>query len=394
MLTHFRNFRSAGLTFPRRLTLLQGPNAQGKTNVLEAIFLLATSKSPFARVDQDIIPWDEEESPLPYARLMAEVGSEAEKHRIELVVAPVQRSDGAQVFRKRIRIDGAEKRAMDLLGTLKVVLFIPEDIDLITGSPAGRRRYLDIALCQVDRAYCSHLQRYNQILARRNSLLRQLKERGGQMEQLVFWDEQLAGHAAPILVRRRQAVELLAGLAQDIYARLTGGEDVLNVAYLPAMGSDSTLGDEGEKDIEAEFVAGLRRRREKEISAGMTLTGPHRDDLLFLIDDHDLRYFGSRGQQRSVSLSLKLAEVQFIEQTSGEPPILLLDDVMSELDESRRRFLADILTDAHQAVITTADLRDYPPDFLEQASIWHVRCGELMPHDVWVRQLHSPHEEG
>ncbi|MGC8827420.1 MAG: DNA replication/repair protein RecF [Anaerolineae bacterium] len=383
VLVNFRNYRRLDLAFPCPLTILQGPNAQGKSNLLEAVYLLATSKSPHAQTDQQLISWSAGSEPLPFARLMAEVEKQGEVRRLELIIAPTQQSNGQMVFRKQIRIDGVPKRALDLLGELKVVMFWPEDIDLIAGSPAGRRRYLDVMLCQVDRSYCAHLMQYNQVLERRNRLLRILREAGGDPEQLAFWDAKLAEHGGALLARRLSAVAQLAGLAAEFQSQLTAGEEALEMRYrstLPDVGPEASS---EPAELAERLLNALTTGRRREIAAGQTLIGPHRDDLLFTIDGYDLRAFGSRGQQRTTALALKLAEVEFIRRETGEAPLLLLDDLMSELDEPRRRYMAGLLAGAHQAIITTTDLRDFPEPFLRQAEVWHVRQGTLIPHAQW-----------
>lgn len=378
-LRNFRNFRELELDFPRPLTLLQGPNAQGKTNLLEAIYFLATSRSPQAHMDRQLIHWEAiKEGLLSFAKVAAEVEKHGKTVKLELTIAPANISNGALGFRKQIRVNGVPRRAIELLGEMKVVLFMPQDIDLVAGSPAGRRRYLDVALCQIDRDYCYHLARYHQILPRRNHILRQLQERGGDPEQLTFWDEQLAVHAGPIIATRRRAMAILGAHARHIHSELTDQREELQLTYVPSFSADQ---DSGPEAITAAYLAQLRESRRQEIAAGMTLRGPHRDDVKFTIGEYGLQEFGSRGQQRTASLALKLAEVELMTAQTGEHPILLLDDVMSELDESRRRYLARLLENAPQAIITTTDLRDYEPAFLERVTLWHVWQGRLVPHE-------------
>lgn len=383
VLVNFRNYRHLDLAFPCPLTILQGPNAQGKTNLLEAVYLLATSKSPHAQTDQQLIAWSAGSEPLPFARLMAEIEKRGESRRLELIIAPTQQTNGQMVFRKQIRIDGVPKRALDLLGELKVVMFWPEDIELIAGSPAGRRRYLDVMLCQVDRSYCSHLMQYNQVLERRNRLLRILREAGGDLEQLAFWDAKLAEHGGALLARRLSAAAQLAILAAEFQSQLTAGGEALEMRYRSTLSDGGMEASSAPAELAEQMLAELTAGRRREIAAGQTLIGPHRDDLIFTIDGYDLRTFGSRGQQRTTALALKLAEAEFIRRETGETPLLLLDDLMSELDEPRRRYMAELLAGAHQAIITTTDLRDFPEAFLQRAEVWHVRQGNLIPHAQW-----------
>ena len=386
-LTNFRNYRSLTLDFPRPLTLLQGPNAQGKTNLLEAIFFLATSRSSQARTDRQLIHWAVENEPLPFARLVAEFERAGRTSKLELTLAPIETSNGQIRYQKKIRIDGIARRAFDLVGELKVVLFLPQDIDLVAGSPSGRRRYLDVALCQIDREYCRRLSRYNQLLPRRNRLLRQLAERGGDRGQLAFWDEQIADHAGLIMARRQRAVEFLATQTGEKHAELTGGSEDLELTYLPSFTPEThgTIPRDA-NELGATYLDRLRETQAREVAAGMTLIGPHRDDLGFAIAGHSLGDFGSRGQQRTASMALKLAEMAFMIAETGEQPILLLDDVMSELDGRRRRYLANLLTSVQQAIVTTTDLEDYSPAFLEQVALWHALAGELLSHEEYVNR--------
>ena len=322
-LTNFRNYRSLKLDFPRPLTLLQGPNAQGKTNLLEAIFFLATSRSSQARVDRQLISWAVENEPLPFARLVAELERADRTTRLELTLAPTDTANGQIRYQKQIRINGIPRRAFDLVGELKVVLFLPQDIELVAGSPSGRRRYLDVALCQIDREYCRRLSRYNRLLPRRNRLLRQLAERGGDREQLAFWDEQITDHAGLIMARRQNAVDFLAARTGQKHAELTGGIEDLELTYLPSfMPEAGARNPMRAEELSAAYLVRLRETREREVAAGMTLIGPHRDDLGFAIAGHSLGDFGSRGQQRTASMALKLAEMDFMISETGRTTYL------------------------------------------------------------------------
>jgi DNA replication and repair protein RecF len=362
------------LDLPTGVTVLLGDNAQGKTNLLEAIYYLATSRSPHAGADYEVVNWlAAEDEPLPYARLVGEVARSARELTIEITLT--QRANNEKHYRKEIRLNGVSKRAMDLLGHLNVVLFLPEDISLVSGSPGGRRRYLDVTLCQIDPPYCRSLSRYNKIVSQRNALLRDLRERGGDSSQLVFWDEQLVEHGAYLIARRRQALVALDELTHAVHSELTDGGERLHLRYEPSadIGGLETL-----TEVEEGFQAQLLALRQREVSAGMTLIGPHRDDVCFLIDDVDAGVYGSRGQQRTAALALKLAEVELMHRDTGEYPVLLLDDVLSELDGHRRRFLLTYLDDApQQAIITTTDLKALPEMFLRRCQLWRIQLGRL-----------------
>jgi DNA replication and repair protein RecF len=279
-LHNFRNYVRLDLDLLPGVTLLLGDNAQGKTNLLEAIYYLATTRSPHAGADREVINWlATEQEPLPYTRLVGRVTRGAGEQTIEITLTQQANNDGR--YRKQIRLNGVARRAMDLLGQLNVVLFLPEDIDLVTGSPSGRRRYLDATLCQIDPVYCRNLSRYNQVVTQRNALLRDLRERGGDPAQLAFWDGRLVEHGAYLVSRRGQTVHSLDGLAHDVHGQLTDGLEQLHLGYEPSVEL------EGPADTDAvgvAFAAQVQSLRRREIAAGMTLVGPHRDEMRFLIN--------------------------------------------------------------------------------------------------------------
>ena len=374
-LHNFRNYVRLDLDLEPGVTLLVGDNAQGKTNLLEAVFYLATSRSPHAGADREIVNWlVTEQEPLPYTRLVGRVARGSSELGIEITL--VQHENNNDRYRKQIQINGVAKRAMDLLGQLNVVLFLPQDIDLISGSPGGRRRYLDVTLCQVAPTYCRSLSRYNQILSQRNALLRDLRERGGgSPEQMAFWDGQLVEHGTRLVAGRREALEGLGALARGVHRELTAGEERLDVSYEPSL---EIAGCGTEAQIEAAFRNQLASLRRREMAAGMTLVGPHRDDVRFVVDDMDAGVYGSRGQQRTIALALKLAEVECMNRRTAEQPVLLLDDVLSELDAHRRAFLMHALENGpQQSILTTTDLHTLPAAFLRRCALWRVEMGRL-----------------
>ena len=409
-LTHFRNYAHLDLDFTHRLTLLQGDNAQGKTNLLEAVYLLATSKPVHAQTEREVVDWQAQEEPIPYCRVAAQVRAGEGERPLELEVIFTPRSDGLN-FTKQVKVNGVGKRSMDLIGLLRAVLFLPEDIRLVDGGPGERRRYLDIALCQIDPAYCRSLSEYQKVLAQRNSLLKALREQGVQAAspavdaQLGFWDEKLVQHGAIALAKRQNFVAELDVLARQRHADLSGGRETLYVEYLPSfnygpldegeyrrwragnrLGEDGMSGDAGlaaftvtPEAVAQRFTRRLGERRRRELAAGATLYGPHRDDLRLLANGRDLRAYGSRGQQRSAALALKLAEVQAMTASTGSAPLLLLDDVMSELDANRRSTLLAALEGVEQAILTTTDWDDFTPEFRAAAQCLHVRAGEVFP---------------
>jgi DNA replication and repair protein RecF len=397
-ITNFRNYVRSELDFSGSITVVQGANAQGKTNLLEAVYYLATAESPRTSSDRELINWLANEEHPPFARLEGRIrGSDSLR---DLSIVLLYAEDRLQ---KEIRINGVKRRTLDLVGQLKVVLFMPEDIDLIAGSPEARRRYLDSAISQIDRPYARSLHEYNRVLVQRNSLLRQLRERPGDPEQLEFWDERLTEQGSQLVASRLDAVAQLDELVQYIHSRLTGGTERLHLVYrssLPLDGADGLVqhrqlpleapgGDvdslptvaPSSSGVKAIFRQQLKNRRGEEIDRGMTLSGPHRDDLRFLVGGVDMCTYGSRGQQRTIAVSLKLAELEFIRSETGEEPILLLDDVMSELDEERRQYLMNSVHGDQQVIITTTDLDSFAPAFLRQATVWRVQEGMIRPLD-------------
>jgi len=380
-LTNFRNYTRLELTLPARVVLLHGANAQGKTNLLEAIYYLATSRSPHATSDRELINWiaDQEEM-LPYTRLMSEVAQGDRSRQIEIVLQkePVGGSGNGERtrLRKQIRVDKAKRRAMDLVGQINVVLFMPQDMALVDGPPSGRRRYLDVALCQVDPAYCRALSRYNRVLAERNALLRQWHERRRDPDELAYWNEQLMGYGVTVMLRRRDAVIELDQRATQLHHLLSGGAERLRLVYeatLPISPQDDAA------HLDSAYRAELIQYRQREIERGMTLIGPHRDEIRFLVNDQiDLGKFGSRGQQRTAVVALKLAEVDWMRQRTGEWPILLLDEVLSELDAERREFLLAQVNGVEQALITTTDPTFFDADSLAGMTLLRVEGGRVV----------------
>jgi DNA replication and repair protein RecF len=397
-LTNFRNYARLELDFPGHTVLLQGDNAQGKTNLLEAIYYLATTRSPYAGIEHELVNWLAEDQDLPHARLVAQVRKGDSSLRIEITLVRTQSSQAnSPSYRKHIKVNGVNKRALDLVGQVNVVLFLPEDIDLVAGSPSGRRRYLDATLCQIDPRYCRTLQKYNRVLTQRNHLLRTLREREGDRDQLLFWDRSLVENGAYLVARRQDVIGELDRLVQAIHLELTGQKERLRLRYEPsfdpscpppsdyqlslelALPSESGIHqpETNLSQVAEAFRAQLHEIRRREILQGMTLIGPHRDDLRFLVGGIDLTIYGSRGQQRTTALALKLAEVELIGQEVGEQPILLLDDVMSELDDARRGYLMQMIDGAQQAILTTTDLKAYSTEFLAEVTLLRVREGRI-----------------
>ena len=390
-LTNYRNYSRLTLDLPPGPILLRGDNANGKTNLLEAIYFLSTTRSVHARSDQQLINWlILRQEMMPFTRVEATV--QTQQDVFQLAITIVREDDG---LRKDIRLNGAKKRALDVIGKLTTVMFLPEDIELVTGAPAVRRRYLDSTLCQINPEYCAALSLYNKVLAQRNALLKDLFQRNGNADQLFYWDQQLARGGAYLMTQRHNMILELDTASRQCHRELSGGKEGLRLHYapsfdlyqrpkpnyqLPLMMEDLapyTIASPPTKDVEQTFLAYLEQAHQEEVNRGVTLFGPHRDDLHFLVDGIDMTLYGSRGQQRTAALSTKLAEVTLMQRSTGETPVLLLDDVMSELDAERRRQVIAIVDQAGQAVLTTTDWDDYNQDFRQRAKLFSVMMGRL-----------------
>jgi DNA replication and repair protein RecF len=393
-LTNFRTYSRLEASLPPGALILVGANAQGKTSLLEAVYYLATAQSHHASSDRQLINFLTLRSePQPFARIVAEVASQAEpaarRVEIRLVLDPTNGGDGR--LRKEILVNGVKRRVSDLAGQVNVVLFLPQDLTLIEGSPSDRRRYLDVALSQVDAAYAYALGEYGKVLQQRNALLKQLQERGGPDAQLEFWDERLAEHGALIFTARAAALADLERLASAIHRDLTAGADGLRLVYHPAY--DPAAAPEGQlglpldvpvhrmgmpaAEVRAGMLDRLRATRAEEVARGMTLAGPHRDEVRFLASGVDLGTYGSRGQARTAVLALKFAEVEWMRDRTGEWPLLLLDEVLAELDQNRRRQLLARLASVEQCLLTTTDVSLFPGSFVEAAEVWRVEAGRI-----------------
>ena len=396
-LTHFRNYSRLELDLPAGIIVLQGDNAQGKTNLLEAIYYLSRLRSPRTNVDRELVNWLALEEDLPFARLVAQIQKAEETDQIELSL--VQSSgkslnSNATVLRKHIRINGANKRVLDAIGLLNAVLFMPQDIDLVSGAPYLRRRYLDDTICQMDPQYCRELQEYNRVLSQRNHLLKSLRGQRDDSAQLLFWDQRLVEHGAYLTLRRQQVIQQLDEFVQRIHPKLTEDKERLRLEYCASARMESQPGaayqiplltkqdvsPEAEaslRDVAASFASKLHEVRAKELEQGVSIIGPHRDDLRFLVNGVDMTTYGSRGQQRTITLSLKLAEVKWITQEKNDKPVLLLDDVVSELDAAHRGCLLDAIDRAQQVIVTTTGLMHYDKEFLARATLWQVCAGRI-----------------
>lgn len=392
-LTNFRTFTRLDVDLPRRVVLLVGANAQGKTSVLEAIYFLAAFTSFQTHADRQIVNFDEaKNNPLTVTRLVAEYQRSKSKHRLEarLILEPVGVLNG-QRLRKEILLDGVKRPVNEAIGHFNAVIFVPQMSQIIEGAPEDRRRYLNLALAQSTPAYARVLSEYNQALIQRNALLKLLGERGGNNDQLDVWDETLARLGAQIILWRIEAIQQIERLAARVHNELTRGTEILRLSYEPAFDPlPKPNGQLGLKmdmvvdrsrleldEIRDGFRASLSALRSTEIGRGVTTIGPHRDEMRFLANDVDLGYYGSRGQIRTALLSLKLAELNWMKDRTGEWPVILLDEVMAELDPQRRADLMKYLRETEQVLVTTTDLNVFTPEFAANAEIWRVEGGKV-----------------
>ncbi len=404
-LTNFRNYARLELELPGGVILLHGDNAQGKTNLLEAIYFLATTRSPHASQDQQLINWDavEENEPVVVSRLVADVDRPDSSRHLEMRLILEDRSNwtgnGQSAFRREALINRRKVRLMDLLGQLRVVLFLPEDVELVTGAPANRRRYMNVTLCQVDSDYCRELSAYNKVLEQRNALLRRLAERQARNadDVLQILTEKLIEPGSRVLQRRASFITEMGREAQEIYFQdLIGGKEALRLGYLPGWygngrkSADDQL-DDGEwlqshqdlDEIAAKFAAELAAARPADLARGISTVGPHRDDWSILVNGKNLGQFGSRGQVRTAVLALKLAEIHWMKSITSDVPILMLDEVIAELDQHRRGALLSYVAGQvqgrgmAQAILTSTDPALFSDDFLARATRITVQAGRV-----------------
>ena len=350
-LKNFRNYEDLDLKFDSGTNILFGDNAQGKTNILEAAYVSGTTKSHKGSRDKDMIRFGEDES---HIRTIVE--KQGKEYQLDIHLKK-NRSKGIAINKVPI------KKASELFGILNMVFFSPEDLNIIKNGPSERRRFLDAEICQLDKIYLSDLTRYNKILMQRNRLLKDMQHQPQLMETLPVWDMQLVEYGKRLIRRRRQFVEELSEIVTGIHRNISGKREELVLRYEP--------------NIDAEFLEDeLNRVREKDRKYAQTSVGPHRDDISFFIRGVDIRKFGSQGQQRTSALSLKLSEIELVRQTIHDTPVLLLDDVLSELDSNRQNYLLNSIHDI-QTMITCTGLEDFVNNRFRIDKIFKVVSGEV-----------------
>jgi DNA replication and repair protein RecF len=377
-LNNFRNYHHLELDIPPGLLTFSGGNAQGKTNLLEAVYLLSIAKAYRAGSDREAIcrtAHDDQD----HAQVIGIVQRGQDKVRI-MVDMRLEGSVGERQphLRKEISVNGIHVAASELVGVVNAVLFDAEDIQLVSGPPATRRRYLDILICQLDRSYLRALQRYQKVVYQRNHLLRLLRERRAQPRELDFWNEAIVQEGAYLTLRRHQVVWELRQLVTDLHCELTDAQEELSMDYVPSIPL-IPLGNVDREDIQRSFETTLLEGLEKDVAMGSSQYGPHRDDLRLMVGEMEAANYASRGQARTLSISMKLAEGTLLERERGESPIILLDDVLSELDASRRRRLLEYVSRSQQAIVSTTDPDRVEGGILAKSSKFLVENGSIKP---------------
>lgn len=367
-LSNFRSWAELALDLGPGITLITGANAAGKSNLVEAIYMLASLRSTRAQTEGELIRWQADQPQV--MRLAGTAIVDSDPVEVEVALAArtggaagsARKRTGAPLTGKRIRVNGVPRRASDALGAIRAVQFTTLDLDLLTGTSSLRRRYLDVAVGQLQRSHAANLSRYQRALTQRNALLKRIAENRAAESELQQWDELLMAAAGPIWQARSEAARALSGFASDRHLRLRAPDDPAEVLRLTYMPADSKT---------------LRESRARDLARGSTSVGPHRDELLIDLDGRPAANFASRAQQRVAALSMRLAEADFLADRSADSPILLLDDVFSELDPPRRSRTADAVAAVEQVILTTADSHVVPFSSSALASTFEIVNGEL-----------------
>lgn len=371
-LVNFRNYRTIKVNFPCHKTIFIGKNAQGKTNILEAIYYLATLSSFRASNDGELITWDE-----GYSRVHSNLVKNNTNVTLDVLINPPKQ--------KILKVNGLKKTSFsEFLGNLLVVNFGVSDLLLLRGSPQDRRRWLDDAISQLYPGYKDRLLKYNRIRTQRNNLLKSFKGNINlsktQDDSLSVWDESLSVTGSNLIHLRQKYLKEVQKIAKVKHSFISYNEETLQIEYNSTVSGNFNpeLGDVLQPETIVDiFKETLKHRRAEEIVRAQTIVGPHRDDILFYINSIDAKSFASQGQQRTVVLSLKLAELEFIKSITGETPILLLDDVLAELDSTRQNFLLNSIPEDTQTIITTVDVSNFKEEYLKDVTVYNVSKGSI-----------------
>ena len=365
---NFRNYGLCSLQFPAMVNIFYGKNAQGKTNLLEAIFYAAFGMSHRTFQEDDLFGDGRREMAVK-----ADFTSFDSDYEIK-----IKRYEQNGRIKKELLLDNVNIKAKEHYGTLNTVMFSPEDLQLIKGEPQLRRRFFDMQIAQTDKAYYELLVKYNRLLQQRNRLLKEIRDNNGDKGQLNLWNNELSASASRIIKKRLAALEELLAIASGIYASIAGGSESMLINYALKTSNDFILqqSDKSESEWQEFYLKELHERQALDILRGNTSIGPHRDDLFFYVSSKLLKAFGSQGQQRSAALALKLAQLEYVKNNTGEYPVLLLDDVMSELDSERRTHLLKFIDGRVQTFITVND-KHLIPD-LNNNAYFYIENGKVM----------------
>ncbi len=350
-LANFRNYESLHLDFSPGTNIFYGDNAQGKTNILESMYMIATTKSHRGVKDKDLIRFGQEEGHIRTCLIKDEIDYQVDMHLRR------SKSKGIAINGQRIR------KASQLIGLLHIVFFSPEDLSIVKDGPSERRHFMDVELCQLDATYLHNLNHYNKVIDQRNKLLKEINQYPSLSDTLDVWDDQLITYAEQIIRRRQEFIDDLRVIVRELHGKLSGGREDLIISYEPNVTLD-------------EIAAKVRSARDKDIRLRMTSVGPHRDDFSFMSGDIDLRKFGSQGQQRTCALSLKLSEVELVTRLIGDKPVLMLDDVLSELDSRRQNYLMSTIGGI-QTFITCTGLDEFVNNRFEIDQLYNIESGRV-----------------
>jgi DNA replication and repair protein RecF len=362
LLKNYRNYLELEIEFENKVNVILGENAQGKTNMIESIYVLAMAKSHRTANDKELITWDKE-----YAKIEGRVKKQHGSLPLELIIS----KKGKKAKCNHIE----QKRLSQYIGNMNVVMFAPEDLNLVKGSPQVRRRFIDMEIGQVSPVYLHDMGQYQKVLQQRNQYLKLLQtKKQTDMVMLDIITEQLCTLAAKIIGKRFEFIRLLEKWAVPIHQGISRGLETLKLVYKPSVNVSEEHGLSKMLEI---LKQKYEKVKEKEVERGTTLFGPHRDDLLFLVNERDVQTFGSQGQQRTTALSVKLAEIELIRSEIGEYPILLLDDVLSELDDYRQSHLLNTIQGKVQTFVTTTSVDGIEHQTLKEASAFSVEAGKI-----------------
>lgn len=350
-LKNFRNYELLSLGFDKSTNIFYGDNAQGKTNILEAVYLSGTTKSHRGTKDKDMIQFGANESHIETI-----VEKNGIKYQIDM---HLKKNSPKGIAINKIPI----RKASELFGIINIVFFSPEDLNIIKNGPGERRRFIDLELSQLDKVYLNNLSNYNSIVNQRNHLLKEIDYNKGALETLDIWDIQLIQYGNKIIERRQKFIEEINKIISNIHKKLTGNREDIKIVYEPSNGALS-------------FEQALLKNKEKDLRIKSTSVGPHRDDIAFLVSDIDIRKYGSQGQQRTAALSLKLSEIELVKQSIHDTPVLLLDDVLSELDKHRQNYLLDSIHDI-QTLITCTGVDEFVNHRFSINKVFHVQNGQV-----------------